>query len=133
MADAHKKPSVAFWTTVVIVTVSYPLSLGPACWISSRAGVGASVVSAVYAPLTWTFGHAFGREPVPVVGEALSRYSEIGAAPHWCWLTSWNPAISPVIGITWEWSYTPNFRGGYYNGHGVKTLPTPSAPPADST
>ena len=34
----RKKPGVAFWTTVVVVMalVAYPVSFGPACWISSR-------------------------------------------------------------------------------------------------
>jgi hypothetical protein len=33
-----KKPGVAFWATVVVVVVlvAYPLSFGPACWITSR-------------------------------------------------------------------------------------------------
>ncbi len=38
MTPSRKKPSVAFWATVVVVValVAYPLSFGPACWIASR-------------------------------------------------------------------------------------------------
>jgi hypothetical protein len=33
----RKKPGVAFWATVVVVAVlAYPLSFGPACWVSGR-------------------------------------------------------------------------------------------------
>jgi hypothetical protein len=33
-----KKPSVAFWATVVVVVVlaAYPLSFGPACWLTRQ-------------------------------------------------------------------------------------------------
>ena len=35
----RKKSGVAFWAAVVLVVllVGYPLSFGPACWITSRA------------------------------------------------------------------------------------------------
>ena len=40
MSEPKKKPGVAFRATVVVVVVlmGYPLSFGPACWISSRTG-----------------------------------------------------------------------------------------------
>src|SRR5262249_16114163 len=52
LAD-RKKPGVAFWATVVVVVVlvAYPLSFGPACWISSRTGVGYFVLPMVYRPI----------------------------------------------------------------------------------
>ena len=35
MSEPKKKPSVAFWATVVVVVVlvAYSLSFGPACWL----------------------------------------------------------------------------------------------------
>jgi hypothetical protein len=38
MTSDHKKLGVAFWGTVglVVVLVGYPLSFGPACWLSIR-------------------------------------------------------------------------------------------------
>ena len=124
--ESQKKPGVAFWTTVILVVVSYPATFGPACWISSRTGIGASVVSAAYAPLTWNLGNAFDRQPTPIIGEALSRYGDLGAAPHWMWLTSWNP----LIGMTWEWTDTSKSRRGH--SHGVKPPAAPPDQPADS-
>jgi len=52
---SRKKPGVAFWATVMVVVmlVLYPLSFGPACWISNRAGIGSSVVATIYRPITW--------------------------------------------------------------------------------
>jgi hypothetical protein len=46
MTSDRKKPGVAFWATVVlvVVVVGYPLSFGPACWISSRLNAGTSIV-----------------------------------------------------------------------------------------
>src|SRR5262249_20222835 len=37
MAD-RKKPGVAFWATVVVVValLGYPLSFGPACWLTAQ-------------------------------------------------------------------------------------------------
>jgi hypothetical protein len=33
----RKKPGVAFWASVVLVTaLAYPLSFGPACWLAYR-------------------------------------------------------------------------------------------------
>jgi hypothetical protein len=52
MTSDRKKPGVAFWASVVVVVVlAYPLSFGPACWISSRSGTGASVVNSAYQPM----------------------------------------------------------------------------------
>ena len=51
MTEERKRPGVAFWSTiVVVVALAYPLSAGPACWVSSRWGDG-TVVSKLYEPL----------------------------------------------------------------------------------
>jgi hypothetical protein len=49
MNTDRKKPGVAFRATAVVVAilVLYPLSFGPACWISSRLNLGADAVSAI--------------------------------------------------------------------------------------
>jgi hypothetical protein len=74
----RKKSGVAFWATVVVVVlVAYPLSLGPACWISSRLGWGATMVSLIYEPLVFD-SPAFAR---PVA----HAYSRLGAADGWHW------------------------------------------------
>ncbi len=122
MSERRKKPGVVFWLTVIVTVAIYPASFGPACWISSRLNVGASVVSAMYAPITWNFGDAFGRQPTPIIGVALCRYGDLCAAPHWFWLTSWNP----VIGMTWKWTDTS------YLGYGVKYPATAPEPATNS-
>jgi hypothetical protein len=48
MDEKRKKPGVAFWVAAVL---AYPLSIGPACWISSRLNSGAGSVPVVYRPI----------------------------------------------------------------------------------
>jgi len=52
LADC-KKLGLAFWATVglVVVFVGYPLSFGPACWISSRTNIGINTLPSIYYPL----------------------------------------------------------------------------------
>src|SRR5262245_29364126 len=66
MTDRNK-PGVAFWATVVVVVVlvAYPLSFGPACWITSRVyASGEPVVTNramfVYLPFGKAILHAPG-------------------------------------------------------------------------
>jgi hypothetical protein len=80
MSEDRKKPGVAFWATVlVVVMLLYPLSFGPACWITTHAGVGASVVSTAYQPLLQvTF---YGRRSP--AAQMLRGYAFLFAAPGW--------------------------------------------------
>ena len=50
---SRKKSGLAFWATVVVVVglVLYPLSFGPACWITSRTDFGWRAVPTLYYPL----------------------------------------------------------------------------------
>ncbi len=50
---SRKQPGVAFWATVVVVVAlaGYPLSFGPACWISARVQPTGEFVAVVYRPL----------------------------------------------------------------------------------
>ncbi len=49
----RRKPGVAFWATVVLVAtlVVYPLSFGPASWISSRVTILVPAVEIAYLPI----------------------------------------------------------------------------------
>jgi len=76
-------PTRSGWGYVVIaivaITLLYPLSFGPACWISQRTGGDGTVVSVVYQPvlqIAW-------RCPQPV-GGCLLHYSRIGMEPSCC-------------------------------------------------
>ena len=79
---SRKKPGVAFWATVVLVVVlvGYPLSVGPACWITSRieSEQGVRVVTAIYRPLV-------KHSPLPI-RHAITRYAELGSPTGWMWI-----------------------------------------------
>jgi len=99
---SERKPSAGFWITVVIlaILVLYPLGLGPACWISSRLGAGAHVVSVLYRPITWfvpTRRVIFRPNPLEA---AMRRYSEFAAAPDWRWSSVSGGPGQPQH---WEW------------------------------
>jgi hypothetical protein len=69
-----------------VVLVGYPLSIGPACWFSSRVGCGATIVTVIYRPL-------LGFVPTPATG-MLEKYSAIASAPNWSWEHS-VPTVPP--------------------------------------
>jgi hypothetical protein len=100
----RKKPGIAFWATVVIAVafVGYPLSIGPACWVSSRANCGAATVSVVYRPL------ACGMPRSERFTDVVSWYSELAAAHEWGWSNgTWSKVERDTIG---RWLYSPKAR-----------------------
>ena len=82
MSDC-KRPSAGFWITVVLaaVLIGYPVSFGPACWISSRATVLVPAVEILYFPVLCVWGY-FSYTPV---NDFLHWYSQLGAPPGWYW------------------------------------------------
>ena len=82
MSD-RKKPGVAFWATVVVVVMlaGYPLSFGPACWITSRLDRGADLVPVLYRPVTW----AMTPDSETPVNRVSTWYAKIGAPDDWQW------------------------------------------------
>lgn len=91
----RKKPGVACWASVVLVVVllGYPLSFGPACWISSRCGKGDEFVSTTYEPL---LRMAHGTRP-RFIGRSLAKYGALLRAKDWGyhqdnnWRCRWAP------------------------------------------
>jgi hypothetical protein len=81
IVNRRKKRGMPFWATVVVaaVLVAYPLSLGPACWITSRTNVGAAVVGRVYHPIM-----ALTSRWRPAFGLAFD-YSTLFAGKEWRW------------------------------------------------
>ena len=56
MTSDRKKPGVAFWATVVVVVmlVGYPVSFGPACWMTKRDPMTFNrKAPLVYWPIGW--------------------------------------------------------------------------------
>jgi hypothetical protein len=90
MGEQNKKPGAAFWATVVVIAllVMYPLSFGPACWISSRTNTAASVIPIVYRPIVWCMAHNRG------LGKVVKWYGELGAGRGWQWVDFSDSAIS---------------------------------------
>jgi len=69
------------WTAAgVVVALLYPLSFGPACWITSRLNTGAGCIPSVYRPLALIMIDG----PADLT-ELLLSFSTFGAAPDWCW------------------------------------------------
>ena len=82
MSEDRKKPGVAFWATVVVVValVGYPLSFGPACWITSRMNFGAEAVQTVYRPMTLVMSRS------ATASEVLRWYARLAAPRGWMWI-----------------------------------------------
>ncbi len=102
------KPTAGFWITVALVAVlvGYPLSFGPACWISSRTNYGAKSIPVIYRPIC--FALAYTPESMTA---AIRGYAKVLAAEGWS------------FGITedWEWSQKIPFNGhidSVYRGPG---------------
>jgi hypothetical protein len=59
MSD-RKKPPAGFWITVALVAVlvGYPLSFGPAIWLTARGYFRESAVQSFYMPILWSAAQA---------------------------------------------------------------------------
>jgi hypothetical protein len=53
----RKKPGVAFWASVVVAVLIYPLSFGPACWICTRSPMVEiwDFPDRAYQPILWAW------------------------------------------------------------------------------
>jgi hypothetical protein len=82
MTPDRTKPGLAFYATIIllVVLVLYPLSFGPACWISSRTTLGRETIKAAYFPIS----RLWKRGPEPIA-DAINWYCYIGAARGWYW------------------------------------------------
>jgi len=94
---SRKKPGVTFWATVAVVVllVAYPLSFGPACWISSRTG-GEKTVSTVYRPVMNIC------DKTAITKSVAFWYSNLMALQNWHWIkVDWDDPDSPP---RWRWA-----------------------------
>ena len=113
----QKQPNAGIWGLVIVgVLVLYPVSLGPACWLSSRLG-GEEVVTAVYRPLTWTAAVTKSQ----ILRNGIQWYSTLGAAQIWSWTWSETPDGEPRP----EW-YGVEFDIDFHAGPPMFTRPVPA-------
>ena len=90
MSNERKKRT---WPWIVALVISLPVvylvSFGPACWISSRARIGANAVSTIYHPITTRlFEVPFLPSSTGGITKTLQWYSSVRAAPEWQWQTN---------------------------------------------
>jgi hypothetical protein len=80
MRMAYLKKPATFWATLALVAilVGYPLSFGPAFWVSSQLESGTPFVTSVYKPIlrAWLRGPA-------AVRAIIIWYARLGAKPDW--------------------------------------------------
>jgi len=59
----RKKPGVAFWTVLLgVMLLGYPLSIGPAVWLTGHRYFRDSTVSSFYWPVLWSAAQAIPLE-----------------------------------------------------------------------
>jgi hypothetical protein len=66
--------------------LALPLSVGPACWLSSHFDRGTDAVSGMYQFVIWGRDHS----PLSIRGRVsgmLNWYSELAASNDWHWVT----------------------------------------------
>jgi len=89
MTDEQKKKSTAgFWITVIllVVLVAYPLSFGPACWITSRASLPGEWLVLVYRPMIWALETGL-ESGSGILFDVTFWYSMLGSSRDWSWIT----------------------------------------------
>lgn len=76
MTEAQKKPGVAFRAIIAVVAglLAYPLSFGPAVWLTSRGYFRESMITSVYMPVLWSAGQA------PPLEDALVWWGSLGVS-----------------------------------------------------
>ena len=82
----------------------YLMSLGPACWISSRTDCGDGLVTKMYGPLFPLFGDSIYEEPPPRLFRAIVWYSILWAPNGSSWVLSPDPAGGPFR-ARWDIEY----------------------------
>jgi hypothetical protein len=124
--EQKKKPTAGFWIAVALLValVAYPISFGPACWITSRADRGQNLLPVMYWPilklLCCNEVHDLaarhpqnGEREKGVDGFSLKRgplwwYAEVGPSEgaHWFYSVGYEKIPGEAVHIKseeWEW------------------------------
>ena len=100
---SSRKPTAGFWITVALVVVlAYPLSLGPACWITSRTNSGAGMIPVIYRPIVSCLSSR-----KMWLRRAIARFSDVGAAQGWRWRPARDLPIREHIATPDRWEWRP--------------------------
>jgi hypothetical protein len=102
----NRRERWAKWTLTALISVPvlYVASIGPACWISSRADCGARVMTIVYQPLLKMAADVSGDDGhITWIGEFLFSYSRLFTTGTW----DWNLDFDLSGNIRWIWSNPP--------------------------
>ncbi len=77
------KPTAGFWISVALLTVlvGYPLSMGPACWLTSRLDAGTHAIAVIYRPIFIVSESVGSRR----LDSAIRWYAGLGSARGWRW------------------------------------------------
>jgi len=100
-----RKPTAGFWITVALVAVlaGYPLSFGPACWISSRTNIGTDWLPFCYRPVISGLSINHTR-----LSGTIQWYARLGAARGWQWVPDGIPMSDDEwIAVEWVWMPYP--------------------------
>ncbi|MGE5191170.1 MAG: hypothetical protein ACM3U2_01630 [Deltaproteobacteria bacterium] len=94
-----RTPTAEFWITVALAAVlAYPLSFGPACWISSRLNTGTRAVTVIYRPVTWC---CLRDDYAGPLDSAVRWYAGLGVAnENWGW---WGNDLCNEQKEQWVW------------------------------
>lgn len=104
MNDERKK---ALWPSILALMIGLPvlylLSLGPACWVSSRLNAGAEFVPTIYHPITLALSPAgaFSPDGGGRLDGAILWYATLGADEFWNWFY----LVHRDGRIGWEWTH----------------------------
>ena len=122
MTTDRKKPGVTFWATVVVVAgmVAYPLSFGPACWLTSRTGLGTHALPTVYRPLVVIMARHIPSESSRIEsvggGGRLFSYPDAGFYPAKGLIEGYACLCAPK---EWRWRCSADFA--YRHGRVVRS------------
>jgi hypothetical protein len=111
MTSDRKKPGVAFWATVVVVVLlAYPISFGPACWISSQTGFALRALPIIYRPLVLLMARRIDTEETRLAragfGCILYSYPDAGFYPNQGLIESYGCLCAPD---EWRWCCSAEF------------------------
>jgi hypothetical protein len=108
MRAERKKPGWVFYTTVALsLPLLYVATFGPACWVSSRTGLGTGALGAFYRPLVreisveWRASMLDDQPNENRIGVALEWYANFGAAEDWRWWPA-PGAANDGKGLVWR-------------------------------